>query len=148
MADEAKSGSASEIERDDLVRISGLLIAAVERGLNATGTNFAALFRAVRLQMADDYPFLDPVVLDASAERFEYAGGEPTLSGGIAISAYITGLSEALRRVVNQVAIGANARRVRERVGLELALLARKNGALARSGFGVQLDRIAGTKVI
>ena len=38
MADEAKSGSLSERERDDLVRISGLLIKAIEPGLLVRGS--------------------------------------------------------------------------------------------------------------
>jgi len=64
-------------------------------------------------------------------------------------SAYVAGLSELLRRIVNKVAQGDRARRMRERIALELAIVARKQSdALERSGFHDQLDRIAGTKVI
>ena len=72
-----------------------------------------------------------------------------TLTGEVPAGPYVIGLSEALRRVVDRVAIGERARRVRERVALELFSVARKrNEILARSGFLSQLDRIAGTKVI
>jgi hypothetical protein len=61
----------------------------------------------------------------------------------------VSGLSEALRRVVNSVATGTRERRVRERIALELLGVARKRKeALDHSKFGLQLDRIAGTKVI
>ena len=63
--------------------------------------------------------------------------------------AFIAGVSEALRRVVDHAAQGDRARRIRERVALDLAVAARKQkGALERSGFDSQLDHIAGTKVI
>jgi hypothetical protein len=64
-------------------------------------------------------------------------------------SSYIIGLTEALRRVVDRIATGDYARRIRERVALELFSVARKRKEMmARSGFLPQLDRIAGTKVI
>jgi len=51
--------------------------------------------------------------------------------------------------VVDRVATGDRARRLRERVALELFSVTRKRREiLARSGFQPQLDRIAGTKVI
>jgi hypothetical protein len=71
------------------------------------------------------------------------------MMGGNTPQGFVAGISEALRRVVDQLAIGDRARRARERVALELARVARKNGdAIAASGFREQLDRIAGTKVL
>jgi hypothetical protein len=65
------------------------------------------------------------------------------------MSVFVSGLSEALRRIVDQVAVGDRARRVRERIALELLPVARKRGeVLERSGLKMQLDRIAGTKVM
>ena len=62
---------------------------------------------------------------------------------------YVSSLSETLRRTVDKVAVGGRARRVRERIALELLGVARKHKeALEHSKFGLQLDRIAGTKVI
>ena len=148
MVDETNLSSANEVARADVIRISGSMMAAIERALIGTGIDFVAALRMVRLQLADDYPFLDPVALNASGNQFEYANNQATISGEVSIDTYVAGLSEALRRVVNQAAVGDNARRVRERVGLELAMLARKDRTLTRSGFGPQLDRIAGTKVI
>ena len=81
--------------------------------------------------------------------EFTYANSVVTLTVEIPAGSYASGLSEALRRVVDRVATGDRARRVRERVALELFSVARKrNEILARSGFLSQLDRIAGTKVI
>jgi hypothetical protein len=116
----------------------------VERALTSFEADFASLFGAARLELADDYTFLDPI-----SNVFTYANSVATLTGDLPANSYVTGLSEALRRVVDRVATGDRARRVRERVALELVSVARKrNEILARSGFRAQLDRIAGTKVI
>jgi hypothetical protein len=127
-----------------ILATSGELIGAIERGINAAGADFDSLFRAVRLELADDYSFLDPI-----SRVFEYSSGAASLTHEQPVSVYVSGLSEALRRTVDRVAIGARARRVRERVALEMLAVARKHGAvLERSGLQAQLDRIAGTRVM
>jgi len=133
-----------EVEWGAIVKASGELIAGVERALTSVDADFDSLFRAARIELADDYTFLDPM-----SDEFEYKNFAVTLRGDLPANSYVAGLSEALRRVVDRVATGARARRVRERVALELFSVARKrNKILARSGFRAQLDRIAGTKVI
>ena len=133
-----------EIEWGAVVKASGELIGGVERALRGAGADFASLFHAARLELADDYTFLDPM-----SGEFTYSNSVVTLTGETPIGPYVIGLSEALRRVVNSVATGDRARRVRERVALELFSVTRKrNDILARAGFLPQLDRIAGTKVI
>ena len=133
-----------EIEWTAVVKASGELVSGVERALTHINADFVSLFRAVRIELADDYTFLDPL-----SDGFEYANSVVTLTGEPPANSYVAGLSEALRRVVDRVATGDHARRVRERVALELFSVARKrNEILTRSGFRAQLDRIAGTKVI
>jgi len=133
-----------EIEWLAMIKASGELIGGVERALTGAGSDFASLFHAARLELADDYIFLDPM-----SGELTYSNSVVTLNGETPAGSYVVGLSEALRRVVNSVATGDRARRVRERVALELFSVTRKrNEILARSGFLPQLDRIAGTKVI
>lgn len=133
-----------EIEWGAVVKATGELIGGVERALTGAGADFALLFNAARLELADDYTFLDPM-----SDGFTYSNSVITLNGELPANSLVAGLSEALRRVVDRVATGDRARRVRERVALELFSVARKrNEILARSGFLSQLDRIAGTKVI
>lgn len=133
-----------EAEWAAVVKASGELIGGVERALTSVDADFDSLFRAVRIELADDYTFLDPM-----SDGFEYANSTVTLRDDPPADSYVAGLSEALRRVVDRVATGERARRVRERVALELFAVARKrNEILARSGFRAQLDRVAGTKVI
>jgi hypothetical protein len=132
------------VEWHDVVKVSGELIGGVERALNGANSDFASLFRAARLELADDYTFLDP-----TSGGLEYSNSVATAREELPISAYVAGLSEALRRVVDKIATGDRARRVRERVALDLSLVARKRReVMKRSGFQAQLDRIAGTKVI
>jgi hypothetical protein len=133
-----------EIEWAALVKATGELIGGVERALTGAGADFASLFDTACLELADDYTFLDPM-----SDGFTYSNSVVTLTGEMPANSYVAGLSEALRRVVDRVAAGDRARRVRERVALELFSVARKrNEILASSGFLSQLDRIAGTKVI
>lgn len=127
----------------DVLKASGELISGVERALDGAASDFAALFRAARVEMADDYTFLDPT------SGLEYSNSVVHLRDELPVNTYVAGLSEALHRVVDKAATGDRARRVRERVALDLSLIARKRReVLRRSGFQAQLDRIAGTKVI
>ena len=127
-----------------MTKVSGELIGAVERAVYGAGVDFADLLRSARVELADDYSFLDP-----TSNEFQYANSIVTLKDEPSPSAYVAGLSELLRRIVNKVAEGDRARRMRERVAVELAIVARKQrDALERSGFHDHLDRIAGTKVI
>lgn len=124
--------------------VAGELIGAVERGINAVGADFLSLFDTVRLELADDYVFLDPM-----SQTFQYQDGVASLKSPPPLSVFVSGLSEALRRTADRVAVGDRARRVRERIALELLPVARKRGdVLERSGLRMQLDRIAGTKVM
>ena len=132
------------VEWHDVLQVSGELIGGVERALNGANSDFTSLFRATRLELADDYTFLDP-----TSGGLEYSNSVASMREELPVSSYVAGMSEALRRVVDKVATGDRARRVRERVALDLALVARKRReVLKRSGFQAQLDRIAGTKVI
>lgn len=131
------------IQWNDVVRVSGELVSAVERALTGANADFPSLFRAARLELADDYTFLDPT------SGIEYKDSIVTAREELPVSSYVAGLSDALRRVVDNVATGDRARRTRERIALELSVVTRKHHeVLKRSGFLLQLDRIAGTKVI
>jgi hypothetical protein len=132
------------IEWDAIVKAGAELIGGVERGVTSAEIDFAALFNAARLALADDYTFLDP-----TSDGFSYANSSVTLRDQLTVNNYVAGVSEVLRRVVDRAAGGVRGRRLRERVALELFSVARKReDILARSGFGSQLDRIAGTKVM
>lgn len=141
--DAANQRPAAAAEWNETMRISAELIGAVDRGASSLGADFAALFRDARISLADDYSFLDPMT------GLRYEDSQLQANGVTPPAGYVTGVTEALTRVVTRLASGEKERRTRERFALELARVARKNGdALARSGFAEQLDRIAGTKVI
>jgi hypothetical protein len=128
----------------DLLCLSGELIGTVERAALSAGADFKSLFRAVRLSLADDYSFLDP-----ATGRFEYSNGAVELHARPTAHAYVSGIGEALRRVVDKISTGTRAQSVRERVALELAVLARRQRTqLAKFKFTPHLDRIAGTRVL
>jgi hypothetical protein len=127
-----------------LLRASADLIASVERAAHSTGADFGALFSRARLELADDYAFLDP-----NAGSFVYANNEIELNANLSERAFVSGVCETLRRVVEKIAGGRRSESVRERVALELAVLARRRQRqLTEFGIMPQLDRIAGTRVI
>ena len=127
-----------------ILATTGQLIGAIERGINASGGDFDSSFQTARVELADDYSFLDPF-----SRTFVYVDGMASLNHQPAISVFVSGLSEALRRTIDRVAVGERARRIRERVALEMLTVARKHSVvLERSGFQAQLDRIAGTRVM
>ncbi len=137
--------SPEQREWQELLRVSGELIAAAERATLSAGADFDALFRGTRLDLSDDYPFLDPLT-----ERFEYSsGGVVRLHARPSAEAYVSSICECLRRITGKVAVGERSGRVRERMALELAVLARRRQTqLARFRFLPHFDRIAGTKVL
>jgi hypothetical protein len=143
-ADAGRELSEQEFDWQMLLRASADLIAAIERAARSGGANFDAIFRMVRLELADDYSFLDP-----NSGSFKYVNNEVELLSSPSPRTFISGLSEALRRVVERLATGTRSASIRERVALELAVLARRKGRqLEHFGFMSQLDRIAGTTVI
>jgi hypothetical protein len=124
--------------------LSGELIAAVERAALSFGADFNRLFGVVRLELADDFPFLDP-----SAQRFHYALGAVRMSVEPEVKTYLSGISETLRRVVDRLVSSQRGRSARERIALELAVLARRREPLIRElRMMPYLERIAGTKVL
>jgi hypothetical protein len=143
---EATTGRSTqeEIDRRNVLQLSGEVIAAVERGVAAASNeNFAAHFQAARREIGDDYPFLVSL-----GNCVEYERGEARLRRGTDVEKFVAGTSESLRRVVERVAgTGERARGVRREVARELAALAeRRPRALARFGFTSQLERIAGLR--
>ena len=143
-AGETTTGTQDEIDRRNVLQLSGEVIAAVERGVAAASNeNFAAHFQAARREIGDDYPFLVSL-----GNCVEYERGEARLRRGTDVGKFVAGTSESLRRVVERVAAtGERARGVRREVARELAALAeRRPRALTRFGFTPQLERIAGIR--
>ncbi|MCU1264038.1 MAG: hypothetical protein JWM21_356 [Acidobacteria bacterium] len=131
-----------EMDWADLMDAGGKLIGAVERAVVYLGADFESAFRAARISLGDDYPFLDP-----TAGGLTYADRTITLNDQPAAKVFVSALSDCLRRVINKLAIGKDSKRFREIVAIELAVAARMrpNGL---SQFTPQLNQIAGTRVL
>ena len=131
-----------QVDWSDLLDAGGKVIGAVERALGTAGADFESSFRDARIQLGDDYPFIDP-----TGNGFTYANKRIELRESTSANAFVTAVSECLHRVVNKVAAGQESVRLRETVAIELAVAARirPNGL---SEFTDRLDRIAGTRVL
>ena len=85
---------ANDGEWSETMRVSGELIAGVERAATSLGADFASLFRETRISLADDYAFLDPMT-----GQMRYENSSVTMNGESQPQGYVAGVSEALRRV-------------------------------------------------
>ena len=130
------------IDWEDLLEVGSKLIASVEWAVQSLGADFDSDFRMARIELGDDYPFLDP-----SGKGLTYANKVIKLSDQPSRNAFVTGLSECLRRIVNKRANGKQGKRFRESVAIELAVTARMRPK-GMGKFTAQLDRIAGTRVL
>jgi hypothetical protein len=93
--------------------------------------------------LKEQFPFLSSL-----ASCVESEGGESRLARGADAAAFVEGVCEALRRVVDGAASEeGGARGVRREVARELAALSeRRPRALARFNFTPHLERIAGIR--
>jgi len=131
-------------DRREVLEIAGQLISAAQRAANGFGADFQKAFDASRVELADDFSFLDPTTADLS-----YNDGIVQLKSQVAIKEIVSGITECLRRTVNAISKGPRERTNRERVALELALLVRRRQPLLeKHNINKQLDRIAGTRVL
>lgn len=134
----------AETERRELLHVSGELLAAVERAASVAGGDFASAFHRARIQLADDFPFLDPM-----HRRFNYREGTVELQGKTSAGLYVSGVCEALRRTVEHMATERENIGVRRDVARELSTLARRRQtALAHFKFTPHLERIAGMRLL
>jgi hypothetical protein len=129
-------------DHGSLLAPTGELIAAVERAVQSAGVDFGDVFEAARVEMGDDYPFMDPTL-----GGFEYADGVVTLKARPSRAAFVNGITESLRRVVNRIGAARQGARFRERVAVELAIALRRDKS-SLSDFSEKLDQIAGTRVL
>jgi hypothetical protein len=125
-----------------LIAISNDIINAVERAVESAGISFASQFHSARIEIGDDYPFLDP-----TAGGFEYENAIVNLQARPKPVTYANAVSEALKRVVNSVAKQKGEAGFRELVAVELAVAARRQ-THGLQEFEPLLNRIAGTKVL
>jgi hypothetical protein len=107
-----KSGN----EMRDLMTLMSQIVAAVEQGMGVAGrgSSFPTALRAGLLAVTERYPFLDPF-----AAEFEYQDKEIVFVGTAQPNEFATGLTEALRQMVEDLIYSSNGR-VRDYIAEEL----------------------------
>ncbi len=135
---DTESETPKKPESHNLLELSADLIGAVERAVLAAGGDFNEEFQLARVEVGDDYSFLDP-----STRGFVYEDATVTVNARPSRPVFIAALTECLRKLVNRIAEEKPG--FRERVANELARAAneRTNGL---AEFNSQFDRIVGTK--
>jgi hypothetical protein len=142
---ESTAGSEEGEGQEELLRLAGEMVGAVERAVMVAGGDFDAAVHAARLRLAEDFPFLDPF-----ARRFEYEGGVVRLHVRPSERLFASGLCEMLRAAVAHVADAEQRLGVRKDAARELSiLLRRRRSQLERFKLTPrQLERIAGMKLL
>ena len=100
----------------DLMTLMSQIVAAVEQGMGVAGrgSSFPTALRAGLLAVTERYPFLDPF-----AAEFEYQDEEIVFVGTAQPIEFATGLTEALRQMVEDLIYSSNGR-VRDYIAEEL----------------------------
>lgn len=106
----------------DLMQLMSQVVAAVERGMTVAGrgSSFPTALRAGLLAVTERYPFLDPF-----AAEFEYQDKEIVFVGTAQPTEFASGLTEALRQMVEDLIYSSNGR-VRDYIAEELRKIERE----------------------
>jgi hypothetical protein len=109
-------------EMRDLMQLMSQVVAAVERGMTVAGrgSSFPTALRAGLLAVTERYPFLDPF-----AAEFEYQDKEIVFVGTAQAGEFASGLTEALRQMVEDLIYSSNGR-VRDYIAEELRKVERE----------------------
>lgn len=131
----SKSGN----EMRDLMQLMSQVVAAVERGMTVAGrgSSFPTALRAGLLAVTERYPFLDPF-----AAEFEYQDKEIVFVGTAQPGEFASGLTEALRQMVEDLIFSSNGR-VRDYIAEELRKVEREQAAdIRRFSLGNLTEKI------
>ncbi len=123
----------------DLMTLMSQVVAAVERGMAVAGrgSSFPTALRAGLLAVTERYPFLDPF-----AAEFEYQDKEIVFVGTAQPNEFATGLTEALRQMVEDLIYSSNGR-VRDYIAEELRKVERdQSGSIRRFNIGSLTEKI------
>lgn len=117
--------SQSGNEMRELTGLLSAVVAAVERGMTVAGrgSSFPTALRAGLLAVTERYPFLDPF-----AAEFEYHDHEIVFVGSAQPNEFVSGLTEALRQMVEDLIYSSNGR-VRDYIAEELRKVEREHEA-------------------
>ncbi len=131
----SKSGN----EMRDLMQLMSQVVAAVERGMTVAGrgSSFPTALRAGLLAVTERYPFLDPF-----AAEFEYQDKEIVFVGTAQSGEFASGLTEALRQMVEDLIFSSNGR-VRDYIAEELRKVEREQASdIRRFNLGNLTEKI------
>lgn len=123
----------------DLMQLMSQVVAAVERGMTVAGrgSSFPTALRAGLLAVTERYPFLDPF-----AAEFEYQDKEIVFVGTAQAGEFASGLTEALRQMVEDLIFSSNGR-VRDYIAEELRKVEREQATdIRRFNLGSLTEKI------
>lgn len=96
--DRARQSTLAPPDWQMLLNITAELLKTVDRTLAEANLEFAAAFEKARLEVAGDYPFLNP-----AAKVFDYQNGKIVVRRQINAKIFAAGINETLRRILEKL---------------------------------------------
>ena len=117
----AKQAKFSAEDWQKLMKLTVELLAVIDRSLAIAKLDFAAAFAKARTEISDDYPFLAP-----DSEMFDYSNGKIEMTEQINAKIFISGIVEALKRILDKLAIYPKFKEVHHQTLKRLQIIMKK----------------------
>lgn len=94
----AKQSKISPQEWQTLIDLIAEILNTLDKTLAEANLNFSSAFEKARLEISEDYPFLNPV-----SGIFDYQNGEISISEQISSTLFVVSINETLRRIFEKL---------------------------------------------
>ncbi len=128
----ARNSAVTAADWQTVLKSAVELLTVVDRSLAVANLNFSAEFRKVCIDVAGDYPFLNP-----SAEIFEYSRGKISMEKQMNPKMFIGGISETLRKILLKLSKSQKYSEIYNVTSNRLQILMKKRDSVYRR-FGVE----------
>ena len=94
----AKQNEVSPQEWQTLIDLTAEILGSIDKTLAEANLDFPSAFEKARLEISEDYPFLNPV-----SGIFDYQNGEILISEQISSTLFVASINETLRRIFEKL---------------------------------------------
>lgn len=138
--DKARSNQISTEDWQTLLKLTVELLTVVDKSLAQAKLNFTAAFGKSRMEIAEDYPFLNPEL-----NIFDYKNGKIKMTEQINSNVFTISIMEALRRILEKLSDNPKFTEVHRRtVQNIIALMNKRKTHYDKFSITAKLERILG----
>lgn len=136
----AKQSEISPQEWQTLLDLTAEILNTVDKTLAESNLDFPAAFEKARLEISEDYPFLNP-----ASGIFDYKNGKTSMSEQISATLFVVSINETLRRIFeklgNNPKLAEVHRAVMQRI---IALIRQRKPLYDKFSITPELEKIVG----